>query len=308
MDKGPQEPRRFQPENGRPPGEPPARSARTCARRRPRFQEPRTRPLTCAGPGGSVLGVPGRCSGSRTSPPHPPSFLSRAPSPPSPGWPVPSDPAATHRAPLTRGLCLQRGARGGPGRAASSPWARAGAGGRGRAPRAPGGRRAASAAPSGSEASRTPSARPLRPCARLWGASRPEGVALATQRGLPGRPGGAGTSRPPPTSLVRHRGSRAGAPCAPPPILCPRPPPAPRSQVGWRSASRQRPRPPQHAAGNARSPGLGEGKWGGDGGPWAARSLRDLSLRWPSLRLVGSARDTPGWTRQFAPDTEKYII
>lgn len=48
------------------------------------------------------------------------------------------------------------------------------------------------------------------PPARGSGRGQSAAVAAATQRGLPGSPGGAGKSRPPPTSLARHRGSRAG--------------------------------------------------------------------------------------------------
>ena len=66
-------------------------------------------------------------------------------------------------------------------------------------------------------------------------------VAPTPQQGLAGRPGGAGKSRPPPsTSLVRHRGSRTGAPRTPSapslpyatPCLAPRPPPVPALRLG----------------------------------------------------------------------------
>lgn len=233
MDKGPQETRRSSCRAGDP-RRPPKHSEWSCTRRRALGSSSRApaRPPGLAPAGqstssperGGTTPAPRPPSSSRTFPPDSPSVPSRVPSPRSPGCSVPTDPPATHRAPLTRGLCLWRGARRGPGRAASSPWARAD----GRAPRAPGVLRVVSAVPSGSDASRTPRTCPLSPCERTDVGSGQAGVvAPATQRGLPGRPGGTGKSRPPPTSLVRHRGSRAGAPRAPPPARRPRPAPRP---------------------------------------------------------------------------------
>lgn len=144
-----------------------------------------------------------------------PPVVSAPPSPRNPGNAARlHSPAAARWAPLTRGLCLRRRARGGPGRSASSPWARAGGG----SPSALV-RRGEAAGPKpgvASEAGRAPSDGLLGP--ELGSEARPGpasflgGGRAAPQRGLPGRPGGAGKSRPPPTSLVRHRGSRAGAP------------------------------------------------------------------------------------------------
>lgn len=126
----------------------------------------------------------------------------------------------------------------------------------GERPREPGGRAGGRApAPLGRAVTRTPStllstpgrapgARPV-PAPAERGPRAPSLLASTAFRahataGSRRAPGGAGKSRPPPsTSLVRHRGSRTGAP---------RPPPAPRARCPTpRSAPRARgsaPRPP----------------------------------------------------------------
>lgn len=249
--------------------------------------------------------------------PFPPLPLhTHRPGPPA-GRPLTRRWARGPRTPLTRGLCLRRGARGGrPERAASllgraRGWAggRAGSGSgsraprrsraRGlaverRAPRRPRGLQAASAAPPGQGKgdarrgsggaggpSRCPAREgshpdpkysvPLTPAVRgsrapsvsgtggVRGARPPDPrrppptvVTPTPRQGLARRPGGAGKSRPPPsTSLVRHWGSRARAP---------RTPRAPRSAaLAPRPLARPRPGPALRP-GRARRPGWGLGE------------------------------------------------
>lgn len=123
-------------------------------------------------------------------------------------------------------------------------------------------------------------------------------VAPTPRQGLARRPGGAGKSRPlPPTSLMRHWGSRARAPRTPrAPRLAPSP--TPRSPPG-------RPRAPAGPGtpSRARTPPRGWGRGGGRGGWRCGRGaavlagFRHLSLPRPHPCLGVSSGDQPGGVR-----------
>lgn len=103
-------------------------------------------------------------------------------------------------------------------------------------------------------------------------------VAPTPRQGLAGRPGGAGKSRPPPpTSLVRHGGSRARAPRTP---RAPRPARPP--------AGRAPPRGPALRSGCAHRPGAGGGAVAGAGGGGRGAAV---IAGFPPLRLP---RPPPG--------------
>ncbi|XP_027446765.2 basic proline-rich protein-like [Zalophus californianus] len=130
-------------------------------------------------------------------------------------------------------------------------------------------------------------------------------VAPTPRQGLARRPGGAGKSRPPPpTSLVRHRGSRARAPRTPrAPRLAPRPARPP--------AGRAPPRGPPLRPERARAiQGLGAGRW-----PWPGiagpRSSRG-SAPGASRVLMRAWGLVPGTSQagcgQFPSIPKEYII